>query len=156
MSEITESRLAMYEGIIALAWIDHTLHPDEKQSLHDLINNNPRFTDEQREILHGMADQKAKLEEIWPQITDKQDRAYLLDIANMIFHRDGEYCDIEKEVYEKYLAAHLETIDTEETMQELQTMAVAMRLQREAEEEAMEEYGDQFSLIGRLKNLKIW
>ena len=37
MAAVTASRLALYEGMIALAWADHELHAEEKQRLHDLI-----------------------------------------------------------------------------------------------------------------------
>ena len=151
MSSMTDSRLAMYEGMIALAWADHELTEDEKQGLRDLIDGNPRFTDEQRRKLHAGVGQRVALESVWPRITEKQDRAHLFDIAGVIFHKDGQYSATEKELYENFLAKHMATIDTEAVIGEIRAMTIGFRAQREKEQQELAEYAAQFSLIGRLK-----
>ena len=141
----------MYEGIIALAWADHALHPDEKQGLHKLIDGNPRFTDIQRQVLHEKIDDKALLADVWPKITDKLDRAFLLDIAGEIFNHDGTYCETEQELYDTFLAKHVATLDTASTMNELRDMASDLRAKRETEEAAIEDYADQHLLIPKIE-----
>ena len=151
MAEITESRLAMYEGIVALAWADHELDVAEKEKLHELINQNPHFTDEQRAKLHLDVDNHAMLADIWPRITEKRDKAHLLNIASVVFLKDGKYCADEKELYDTFLAKHLATLDSESMMSEIREMAIAMRDKLELEEAEMEEYARQFSLVERIK-----
>jgi hypothetical protein len=152
MSTMTDSRLAMYEGMIALAWADHELVEVEKQGLHELIDDNPRFTDVQREKLHAGVDRKITLESVWSRITEKQDRAHLFDIAGVIFLKDGKHSATEKELYDDFLAKHMATIDTESVIKEIREMTVGFRAQREKEQQELEEYAAQFSLVGRLKN----
>lgn len=151
MATITESRMAMYEGILALAWADHELDENEKQGLHDLIDDNFRFTDAQRQKLHADVDRKVALKDIWPRITEKQDRAHLIDISSVIFLKDGHYCSTEKELYEDFLAQHMATLDTEQIMKEARSMADEFRAQRISEEQELKEYVSQFSLAGRLQ-----
>ena len=153
MAEITESRLAMYEGIIALAWADHDLDANEKQELHALIDGNPRFTDEQRSKLHNDVDNKLLLKEVWSRVTEKRDRARILDMAHRIFLKDGKYCANEKELYDTFLAEHLETLDAEEMQQEVHDMMDDLMAQRKLEDAALKEYAKQFSLIESIKKL---
>jgi hypothetical protein len=151
MSSMTDSRLAMYEGMIALAWADHELAEDEKQGLRELIDGNPRFTDAQREKLHSDVDRKITLDSVWPRITEKQDRAHLLDVAGMIFLKDGEYSSAEKGLYDDFLAKHMASIDAESVIEEMRSMTGRLRAQREIEQQELEEYAAQFSLVNRLK-----
>ena len=158
MSDLTDSRLAMYEGIISLAWADHSLHENEKAGLHQLIDANPRFTDDQRNRLHNMVNERRDLADIWERITDKYDRAYLLDTANYIFTQDGVYTEREQEIYETFLADHLESVSAEETEEKLKHMAVTLKTRRLEEEkvahqQAKASFDEQFSLVHRIKKI---
>ncbi len=158
MSDLTDSRLAMYEGIISLAWADHSLHENEKAGLHQLIDANPRFTDDQRNRLHNLVNDRCDLADVWERITDKYDRAYLLDTANYIFTQDGIYTESEQEIYETFLANHLELVNAEETEEKLKRMAVTLKTRRleaekVAQQQAKQAFDEQFSIVKRIKKI---
>lgn len=148
----------MYEGIISLAWADHVLTEDERAALQQMINDNPRFTPEQRELLKAEIDKPVQLKDVWPRITDKYDRAYLLDSANVIFMQDGKFCEDEKETYDTFLAKHLDSIESHETLREIQEMAKELRMKRKLEEaaakaEAQAAFADRFGFLHRIRML---
>lgn len=143
--------MAMYEGIIALAWADHELADAERQKLKMLVDQNPHLSDEQRARLYHEIEHRIALSEIWPRITSKQDRAYLLDIAEMIFHSDGDFCAREQSLYHEFYARHMATLDSDATMQELQQMAMQLRAAREAEEQAIKDHVERYGLFPRLQ-----
>lgn len=147
MAAVTASRLALYEGMIALAWADHELHAEEKQRLHDLIDHNSFFSDAQRAELHRMVDVKVDLALIWPRITHPQDRARLIDIANAIFASDGERCDMEQMLQSEMLSQHLSTLDVSAIRSDLDTLSQEQRAQREADAEELRNYAREFSLV---------
>jgi hypothetical protein len=140
MTQMTESKLAMYEGMIALAWADHALSPEEKAELHALIDSNPKFSATQRTELHTMVDRKVLLENIWPRVTEAVDRAHLLDMAASIFHYDGTYDASEREVYDAFLKQHLATIDVTKITEDVRMLAADLASQRAHENEALEAY----------------
>jgi len=153
MAKVTKSRLALYEGIIALAWLDHELHPNEKEGLHTLINSNVHFDEEQKAMLHKEVDKRPDIKKIWSRITSKEDKAHLLDISHMIFLKDGEYCDNEKEFYDTYLAKHMASLDTEAIANEVRELYSDLRAKHAADVEEAKEYAKKYSLVTRIGNL---
>ena len=149
----TDSKVAVYEALIALAWADHTLDDAEKKLLHSRIEGNVHLTDEQKKELLAYVDSKKEMSVAWEKITDPEDRAFLLNAAEGLFHSDGEYCENEKAIFEEYFEKHLKTLDAkaiEEDLAELKATQLTDRDQLEAE---MKEYRSQFSLIGRIDRL---
>lgn len=147
----------MYEGMIALAWADHALDAQEKQGLHDLIDSNTYFSDQQRAKLHEDVDQQITIEGVWPRITEKKDRARLLDIAGVIFMKDGKLCETEQELYNTFLEKHLSTLDNEATLKEIREMAAQQKAARAQQQADLEEYAKRFSLVERIKQrLSLW
>ena len=113
MNEANKSHVAMFRGIIALACADHKLDDNEKTRILVYIRNNKHLSDEQAELLVKDIDQPVDLDSVWPDITDVQDRAHLINIADVIFWEDGMLCHSEKEVYDKIRAAHIATLDAD-------------------------------------------
>lgn len=149
--KLTDSRFGVYEGIIALAWADHELTADEQQELHRLIDGNLFMSDAQRQQLRADVDDKVTLAEVWPRVTDKQDRAFLLNLADVIFHADGKYCKDEQSLYDKFFATHMETIDQEAVMREISALAFQQQADRERLQQEMAAYEDHWSMINRIK-----
>lgn len=134
MPDITESRLAMYEGMIALAWADHQLSSDERNRISALLDDNARLTEAQRADLKRKMDTKISLKDVWSRITDREDRIYLLDIASSIFGKDGNYSEEERAVYEACLKDHLDSFEGESTEEEMRAYAAELREQRARDE----------------------
>lgn len=150
---VTDSRLALYEALIALAWVDHTLDPREKETLHDLIDGNLYFDDGQRQALHLGVDTPVALDAVWPRLTDGQDRARLVDWANAIFASDGEVCDDEHEVGVRLLERHLRTLDRERVAADQAALGEEQRIRAAEEAKALRAYRRQFSLAGAIRRV---
>jgi uncharacterized tellurite resistance protein B-like protein len=153
MPHITQSRLALFEAMIALAWADHELSEDEIEGLSELIEANELLTDEQKQKLHSEIENRSSLETIWPRITEIHDRAHLFNIANTIFSEDGEVSESEKSAYEKFLNKHLSSINAKEIIADLSSASKEIRWQDEQASEEIKDYASQFGLVNQLKRL---
>jgi len=143
----TDSQVALWRGAIALAWADNHLHDDERAEFTNFIDKNKNLSDEQKKLLKQDLSKQVKLEEIWPQITDKMDRAHLINIAPTIFWGDKDYSHSEKEVFEKMYADHMASLDMKTEMQDMANFAQKLRLQSDIE---TAKYVKPVSFISRL------
>ncbi len=132
--QITPSKLAMYEGLIALAWVDAPIHEENHKRLFDMIYDNRLLSEDQRQKLLDMLNQPVQLDDVWPRITDPQDRAYLLDYAPIIFLKDGNYSPEERALHAEFMAKHLTTLDGKEMRSELEVYAGELKQKRKKEE----------------------
>lgn len=145
------SKLALYRGLIALAWADHELHADEKSTLHEIISSHRDLTEDQRATLHDEVDHRVTLSDIWGQITDPQDRARLIDMANIIFQQDGDFCEDERALIEKFQAKHLQSIGLHSIEKDLASFTEEQARQREIEREELKAWVNQYGMFGRIK-----
>lgn len=111
MTDTTKSHYSMFRAMIALAWADHELDEREKERVLVYVQNNRRLSDAQKEQLAQDLLEPIELDDVWSDITDVQDRAHLINIADVIFWEDGEMCRTEREVYDRITKAHLATLD---------------------------------------------
>src|SRR5687768_2120949 len=125
--QATNSQLAMLRSAIALAWADHQMHEEEKSQLLNYFTHNIHLSESQRAKLAGDINQKIKLEEVWNDITDKHDRAHLINIATIIFWKDGAFSHSEQEVYNKIYNDHIATLDIKKHMEEERAFAIETR-----------------------------
>ena len=147
----TSSNVALYRGLIALAWADHELHPDEKSTLHDIIDNHIGLTDEDRTKLHSEVERRVSLSSVWPDITDPQHRARLIDMANIIFQQDGDFSDAERDLIETFRVRHLNSIDIDAVRADMSGFMADHAEKLEAEREEIRAWASQYGLIGSLK-----
>ena len=63
--EKTQSKMPLYRGLIALAWADHELHPEEKSKLHEIISEHRDLTTEERARLHAEIHTRIALADVW-------------------------------------------------------------------------------------------
>lgn len=148
---LNDSQLAVYEGMIALAWADHTLDANEKKELHDLINYNNRLSNEQREKLHNDVDTKIDINDVWHRITDKQDRAHLLNMAIDIFNQDGKFCDTEQDLYYNLRQRYLVTIDMDTLRKDFDALILERQQGKQKIENDNNEFRKKFSLFEAIK-----
>jgi len=153
MPQITQSRIALYEAMISLAWVDHQLSEEEIEGLVELIDGNDLLTDDQKMTLKSEIDKKSSLKSIWPRLTEAQDRAHLLNMANHIFSEDGEVSGDENTTYQKFLAKHLSSINADQVISDMGAYAAEMRHQDVKTEAQIKDYASQFGLINQLKRL---
>lgn len=147
MTDVPDSRIAAYEGIIAFAWADHELHADEKEQLHAMIDGNSNLSDAQRAKLHADVDRKIEIQQVWPRITNKQDKIFMLNSARILFQQDGQMCGTEQELYDMLKSTPLGEALDEEALHE------ASRIALEQQEAAIAEAEKQSGFMGKIKQL---
>lgn len=153
LDETITSKFALYQGLIALAWADHDLHEDETRILTEIIDSHQGLTAYQRDQLHHQIRQPTSPKEIWPYITDPQDRARLIDMANIIFQQDGEFSINEKEVIERFTAAHLSSIQAGQIEADLDAFSDEQTERRKLEREELREYASKYSFMAGMKRM---
>lgn len=150
---VTDSQLALYEGLIALAWTDGVFSHYEKVVIRSLINDHRDFNDNQRHLLRESLQRRTPLCDIWPRITNKQDRARFLDYADMVMKADGVVDPNEEEIYRAKLAKHLGTLDVDSIKRDLDAYRVNLTEAQAEESKAYRDYAMEYGLIGFLKRL---
>ncbi len=136
MTQATDSYVAMFRAMIALAWVDHELEAEEQESLRHYISGNVRLSDQQKQTLLASVNRKTSLCDSWGEITNPRDRAHLINLASTLFHEDHCFEPEERRVFERISNLHDNTLDAESLRTELQSMAKASRERLKAEDEA--------------------
>jgi hypothetical protein len=119
---VTESKLAMWRSAIALAHSDHHLSNSEV----DLINEywqNYDFSDAHEKQLARDMQNGVKLEDVFPAITEKRDRAHLINFARVLFHIDGEFSELEEKIWQAIYDQHMLTVDLKAALLAARTVA---------------------------------
>lgn len=152
-SPISDSRLALYEGLIALAWTDGVLARREEELLRSLIDGHTDFSDDQRRSLHQTVSVRLQLGEIWPRMTDARDRARFLDLADVVIKADGVIDEAEDDIYSVKLSRHLGTLDIDTITRDLDDVRLARSEADREQAEADRAYAKRFGLLGFLHRL---
>ena len=92
---VTPSKYALWRCAISLAHCDGYLSNSEVNLIHE-HSENFDFTDEQLKQLEADFRNARPPEELFAQITDKLDRAHLLNFARVLFHIDGDFSAVEE------------------------------------------------------------
>ena len=145
------SKVALYQGLIALAWADHDLHENEKATLHHIISSHKGLTEADRQVLHVQVDQPVKLADVWPHITDPQDRARLIDFANTIFQQDDEFCDDERALIEAFHHKHLASIGGDAVAKDLRAFASRHKDEMNAQRAEYRDWARQYGLFATIQ-----
>ena len=119
----SDSQFSMLRGAIALGWVDGYLSPPEKDKLLDFINGNETLFSQQRDVLKHDLETKITLKDIWPHITDKVDRARLIDLGKDLFLEDGAYAPQEKIAFQQIYDQHIASIDASGITAELHALS---------------------------------
>ncbi len=112
----------MWRTAIALAHSDHTLSEEEVE----LIRRYSRkfdFSEAERAQLEADFATAVEVDEVFPGITDKRDRAHLINFARVLFHIDGEFSEAEKKIHSLIREQHLATIDLDKVLEEARNTA---------------------------------
>lgn len=139
MTDITESKYNMYKALIALVWADGHVTESESKYMRSYITNLDELNFDQREELLTALVEKPDIDAIWNDITDKRDRAFVLDMATSIFYADGEYSIAEKQLYADLLQKHLATLDEKTHALEIKRLQEQARISSLQDEEAYQQ-----------------
>ena len=95
---IPESKFAMWRACVATVHLDGVVSVEEEKWLENQLIAIP-FSDDQLKILINDFKKPVDFDDIFDQITEKKDRAYVLHYLRVISHIDGVFDEAEKIKY---------------------------------------------------------
>jgi tellurite resistance protein len=121
---VTTSKFAMWRCAIALAHCDGQLSNSEINLIHDYWEN---FDFSNAQVRQLEEDFRSSLlwEDVFFDITEKLDRAHLINFARVLFHIDGDFSAVEQELLQKIYDKHMETVDLRQAIRDASTVAKA-------------------------------
>lgn len=120
--KVTDSRFAMWRAAVALAWVDDKVTNSEANLIHEHTERHA-FSDDQHTILDNDIKNGVKLDDVFDLITDKRDRAHLINFGRVLFHIDGDFAEIEQKIMAEISAKHAKLINLPKILQECRAEA---------------------------------
>jgi hypothetical protein len=114
---VNDSKFAMWRMAIVLSHSDHGLSNSEINLIHEYWENFD-FSEPQMAQLEDDFRTPPAFDTVWPLITDKLDRAHLINFALVLFNVDGDFSYMEQVLWEKINRLHAQTIDIKKAMAE--------------------------------------
>ena len=112
---MNDSKFAMWRTAIVLASCDNLLSNSETNLIHEYWENFDFSEAQQAQLEHDFRTPPA-FDDVWPSITDKLDRAHLINFALVLFNVDGDFSELERQLWDKINALHAKTIDLPKAM----------------------------------------
>lgn len=112
---VTESKFAMWRAAVSLAHSDQRLVAEEI-ALIKRYSENFGFSPEQRAQLEADLVSPIDIDDIFPAITDKLDRAHLINFSRLLFFTDGEFAPVEEKTWDALNDKHNTTIDFKQAL----------------------------------------
>ncbi|NET71353.1 MAG: DUF533 domain-containing protein [Sphaerospermopsis sp. SIO1G2] len=134
-----DSYIAMFRGMLALAWADGVLEEEERTVLMRYIDKNQYLSEEAKKTLRASIDQPVHMNNVWDDITDPHHRAHVINVSSTVFHADEELETSESELHRFMMETHMSSIDAEKIEQDVRQYAMELRTRREAKERERQE-----------------
>jgi uncharacterized membrane protein YebE (DUF533 family) len=120
--KLNDSSFAMWRGFVAMAYADHKLSKNEIDFLEKQLERID-LTPAQKEILENDIENGVKLNDVYGQITEQSHKTNLLNMAYVIFHRDSDFCHVEKNYYDELYRKLIQPLDSKELTEEAKNIA---------------------------------
>ncbi len=118
MKPVNDSAFAMWRCLVAFAYIDGKFTDEEKELLESHFEN-VAFNPKQRKIINNDFETgEVKFDEIYPLVTNKQDRMNLINIGRVLFYSDGEFSWQERDAMDKLLSDYIDGMDKDAVLYE--------------------------------------
>jgi len=123
--EVTDSLFAVCRCAVALTYADGVLSDEERVVLKEyFINLN--LSDNQIKILESdFNNPNPDFGSLYSKITEKKDRAFLINIARVMFYRDGDYSYQEQKMMDVMMKSHMKTVDIDSAKDEIKELSNA-------------------------------
>jgi len=109
--KLNNSNFAMWRALIALAYADHKLTPAEVEFFKKQLGS-LELTDSQKETFSNDLRGGTKIADVYGDISEPNHKTHLLNMAYVLFHRDGNFSKIEKNFYDELYNKHLKALDS--------------------------------------------
>lgn len=118
----------VWKTLVSLSKVDGDFCAQEQSFISEAIGKLP-IPDAQKAELSAFAELNEQPSYYFEKITEARDRGWLFYMARIMFHRDGEFETVEKEIYERLKAQHMSTVDLSKVKNEIEEIKRSFRNQ---------------------------
>jgi hypothetical protein len=97
---VNDSKFNMWRACVAVVHLDQVVTPEERKWVEEKLRILP-LTNDQRLILIRDLEIGNNFQECFNKITDKVDKAFLLNTLRVIAHLDHSFSQVEKDAFKK-------------------------------------------------------
>lgn len=119
---VSESRFNMWRGVVAFAHADHKVEPEERKFITQYFESVPFSHDQQLQLLEELEDAQ-DLNDIFPKITEAEDRSEFILFARMMCWADGDLHHQEEEILKRMNGEIIRQIDLDNIMRQTDAAA---------------------------------
>lgn len=107
---MNDSKLAMWKSLIALAYVDGELEPQEKAVLLEYIRGSKLPEDTKAELISSI-DTPHDFADVFNNVSSTEDRAHVISTALVLFHSDADFEPAERKLFDLLSAQQRELVD---------------------------------------------
>lgn len=107
---MNDSKLAMWKSLIALAYVDGELEPQEKAVLLGHIRGS-KLPEETKAELISSIDTHHDFAAVFSNVSSPEDKAHVISTALVLFHSDADFEPAERKLFELLSAQQRELVD---------------------------------------------
>ena len=107
---MNDSKLAMWKSLIALAYVDGELEPQEKAVLLEYIRGSKLPEDMKAELISSI-DTPHEFADMFSHVSSPEDRAHVISTALVLFHSDADFEPAERKLFDLLSAQQRELVD---------------------------------------------
>lgn len=135
-NRLTDSRLAMWRAVLAMAHADGVVMPKEAE-FGALYMDRAGASDEQREILREDLQNPQDPAEMFAQIAEPSDKADFFEFARALLWCDGDFSAQEEAIVERLQKNHIDSLRPEKLVADLRALRDEQAMTR-MKDDAME------------------
>lgn len=153
--KLTDSRLAMWRAVLAMAHTDGVVMPKEAE-FGALYMDRAGASDEQREILREDLQNPQDPAEMFARIIEPSDKADFFEFARALLWCDGDFSAQEKAIVERLQKTHIDSLHPERLAVELHALRDEQALARMRDEAAENGWAKRHVGLGAILSRVTW
>lgn len=119
---LSDSQLAMWQGLVSLIHADGQKHPEEDEFIRLSMKRAPATEDQKAKILEGLENPQP-IDEIFPRIKDGKDRSQFIYLARVLFWSDGNFDGQEQKIFDRLQEKTMSQVNLKSAMKEVDSVA---------------------------------
>lgn len=120
---VNDSKFNMWRACVAVVHLDLVVTPEERKWVEEKIRTLP-LSNDQRLILIRDLEIGNNFEDCFAKITDKVDKAFLLNTVRVISYLDHSFSQVEKDSFKKLESIILKDLDIDEITKQVEHLGL--------------------------------
>ncbi len=144
-----EDKYKVLRTLTALSHIDGSVTKTEHDFIYNLIKNQPLDDKQKKQLELDFTSPQDPLA-MFQSIEDAKNRGWLLDTARMLFFKDGNFADVEKNLMSKMQDLQSQSVNLNEILEKANTAGQVAGARVDAMEKKMKDISP--SLMNRIRD----